>query len=111
MLDFKIIKQQVAKSYPKIRDYYSPDIEGYPEIDYSWPNVYARYSKNVDMEGEDEASAEFVRKENKYTDIKSLNILKRAKYCQRLYNKGYSVKDIAEKYNLSESRIRQYLKK
>jgi len=49
-------------------------------------------------------------KENKYTDIKSLNILKRAKYCQRLYNKGYSVKDIAEKYNLSESRIRQYLK-
>ena len=50
-------------------------------------------------------------KENKYTDIKSLNILKRAKYCQRLYNKGYSVKDIAEKYNLSESRIRQYLKK
>ena len=31
-------------------------------------------------------------KENKYTDIKSLNILKRAKYCQRLYNKGYSVK-------------------
>ena len=49
-------------------------------------------------------------KENKYTDIKSINILKRAKYCQRLYNKGYSVKDIAEKYNLSESRIRQYLK-
>ena len=49
-------------------------------------------------------------KENKYTNIKSLNILKRAKYCQRLYNKGYSVKDIAEKYNLSESRIRQYLK-
>ena len=42
--------------------------------------------------------------------LKSLNILKRAKYCQRLYNKGYSVKDIAEKYNLSESRIRQYLK-
>ena len=50
-------------------------------------------------------------KENKYTDIKSLNILKRAKYCQRLYNKGYSVKDIAGKYNISESRIRQYLKK
>lgn len=65
MLDSKTIKQQVAKSYPKIRDYYSPDIEGYPEIDYSWPNVYARYSKNIDMEGEDPASAEFVRKENK----------------------------------------------
>ena len=50
-------------------------------------------------------------KENKYTDIKSSNILERAKHCQHLYNKGISVKDIAKKYNLSESRIRQYLKK
>tara|TARA_A100001201_G_scaffold12384_1_gene15924 strand:+ start:378 stop:548 length:171 start_codon:yes stop_codon:yes gene_type:complete len=49
-------------------------------------------------------------KENKYTNIKSLDILERAKHCQHLYNKGISVKDIAKKYNLSESRIRQYLK-
>ena len=50
-------------------------------------------------------------KENKYTDIKSSNILERAKHCQHLYSGGMSVKGIAEKYNLSESRIRQYLKK
>ena len=49
-------------------------------------------------------------KENKYTDIKSSNILERAKHCQHLYGGGMSVKRIAEKYNLSESRIRQYLK-
>jgi DNA-binding NarL/FixJ family response regulator len=50
-------------------------------------------------------------KENKYTDIKSSDILERAKHCQHLYSGGMSVKRIAEKYNLSESRIRQYLKK
>ena len=50
-------------------------------------------------------------KENKYTNIKSLSILERAKHCQHLYSEGMSVKDIAKKYNLSESRIRQYLKK
>ena len=49
-------------------------------------------------------------KENKYTNIKSLDILERAKHCQHLYNEGMSVKDIAKKYDLSESRIRQYLK-
>ena len=49
-------------------------------------------------------------KENKYTNIKSLDILERAKYCQHLHSKGMSIKDIAEKFNLSESRIRQYLK-
>ena len=49
-------------------------------------------------------------KENKYTNIKSLSILERAKHCQHLYSKGMSVKDIAKKYDLSESRIRQYLK-
>ena len=65
MLDLEIIKQQVEKSYPKIRDYYSPDIEGWPKIDYDWPNVYARYSGDPEMEGEDPASAEFVRKDNK----------------------------------------------
>ena len=65
MLDLEIIKQQVEKSYPKIRNYYSPDIEDWPEVDYSWPNVYARYSKNPKMEGEDPASAEFVRKDHK----------------------------------------------
>ena len=49
-------------------------------------------------------------KENKYTNIKSFDILERAKHCQYLHSKGMSVKDIAEKFNLSESRIRQYLK-
>jgi DNA-binding NarL/FixJ family response regulator len=49
-------------------------------------------------------------KENKYTNIKGSDILERAKYCQHLHSKGMSVKDIAEKFNLSESRIRQYLK-
>ena len=64
MLDLEIIKQQVEKSYSKIRDHYSPDLEGWPEVDYSWPNVYARHSGNPKMEGEDPASAEFVRKDN-----------------------------------------------
>ena len=49
-------------------------------------------------------------KENKYTDIKSEEILGRAKHCQYLHSKGKSVKELAEKYELSESRIRQYLK-
>ena len=49
-------------------------------------------------------------KENKYKDIKSIDILERAKHCQYLHNKGKSVKEIAEMYKLSESRIRQYLK-
>ena len=49
-------------------------------------------------------------KENKYTDIKSLDILERAKHCQYLHIKGMSIKEIADKYNLSKSRIRQYLK-
>ena len=49
-------------------------------------------------------------KENKYTNIKGSNILERAKHCQHLHSKGMSVKEIAEKYDLSESRIRQYLK-
>lgn len=49
-------------------------------------------------------------KENKWTDIKSNEILGRAKHCQHLFSKGKSVKELAEKYKLSESRIRQYLK-
>ena len=49
-------------------------------------------------------------KENKYTNIKSEEILSRAKNCQYLHSKGKSVKELAEKYELSESRIRQYLK-
>ena len=69
-MEEKEIIQIVNKVYPKIVKYYTGDSEeeykkGFPEIDYSWPNVYARYSQNVDMEGEDDASAEFVRKENK----------------------------------------------
>ncbi len=49
-------------------------------------------------------------KENKWTDIKSKKILGRAKHCQYLQSKGKSVKELAEMYKLSESRIRQYLK-
>ena len=69
-MEEKEIIQIVNKVYPKIEKYYAGDNEeeykkGFPEIDDSWPNVYARYSQNVDMEGEDDASAEFVRKENK----------------------------------------------
>ena len=69
-MEEKEIIQIVNKVYPKIVKYYAGDNEeeykkGFPEIDHSWPNVYARYSQNVDMEGEDDASAEFVRKENK----------------------------------------------
>ena len=44
-------------------------------------------------------------KENKYKDIKSIEILGRAKHCQYLQIKGKSVKEIAEMYKLSESRI------
>ena len=49
-------------------------------------------------------------KDNKWTDIKSDEILERAKHCQYLHSKGKSVKELAKKYELSESRIRQYLK-
>ena len=69
-MEEKDIIQIVNNVYPKIVKYYTDGIEkeydkGFPEVDHSWPNVYARHSKNRDMEGEDPASAEFVRKENK----------------------------------------------
>lgn len=50
-------------------------------------------------------------KTNTYTDIQSINIRKRAMECQNLYRKGITVKELAARFNLSESRIRQYLKK
>jgi DNA-binding transcriptional regulator LsrR (DeoR family) len=50
-------------------------------------------------------------KENKYTDIQSEDIRKRANECQNHYQEGITVKELAVKFKLSESRIRQYLKK
>lgn len=50
-------------------------------------------------------------KENKYTDIQSEDIRKRAKECQNHHREGITVKELATRFNLSESRIRQYLKK
>ena len=49
-------------------------------------------------------------KDNRWTKIKSDEILGRAKNCQDLHSKGKSVKELAKHYELSESRIRQYLK-
>jgi Mor family transcriptional regulator len=49
-------------------------------------------------------------KDNTYTDIKSTLIKDRATKINKLYNEGVSVKDLAVKYELSESRIREYLK-
>lgn len=50
-------------------------------------------------------------KENKYTDIQSVDIRKRAKECQNHHRDGMTVKELAVKFKLSQSRIRQYLKK
>lgn len=50
-------------------------------------------------------------KTNKYTDIQNIGVRKRAKECQNLYREGTPVKELAARFNLSESRIRQYLKK
>ena len=130
-MEEKDIIQVVNKVYPKIVKYYAGDNEeeykkGFPEIDHSWPNVYARYSQNVDMEGEDDASAEFVRKEKKiyvYYDnvpdredlVKALiheyvHFLQSESWMQRYYKSGgyeyhnhpYEVKatEEEEKWNL-----------
>ena len=50
-------------------------------------------------------------KDSKYTDIKSTLVKDRATKINKLYSKGMSVKDISSKYELSQSRIREYLKK
>ena len=50
-------------------------------------------------------------KDKKYYEIESKLIRNRAKEVNRLYELGTSVKDLAIKYKLSESRIREYLKK
>jgi|13_taG_2_1085334.scaffolds.fasta_scaffold00645_26 transposase len=47
----------------------------------------------------------------KYTKIKNINIVLRAFYAKLLYKLGVSVKEIAFRFELSESRIYQYLKK
>ena len=44
-------------------------------------------------------------KENKYTNIKSLSILERAKHCQHLHSEGMSVKDIAIHFNVTRRTI------
>jgi DNA-binding NarL/FixJ family response regulator len=50
-------------------------------------------------------------KDSKYTNIKSTSVKDRATEVNKLHDKGVSVKDIADRYDLSESRIREYLKK
>ena len=50
-------------------------------------------------------------KDKKYYEIESKLIRNRVKEVNRLYELGTSVKDLAIKYELSESRIREYLKK
>ena len=49
-------------------------------------------------------------KDKKYYDIESKLIRNRAKEVSRLHELGTSVKDLAVKFELSESRIREYLK-
>jgi len=50
-------------------------------------------------------------KDKKYYEIESKLIRNRVKEVNRLHESGTSVKDLAIKYQLSESRIREYLKK
>ena len=50
-------------------------------------------------------------KDKKYYEIESKLIRNRVKEVNRLHESGTSVKDLAIKYELSESRIREYLKK
>ena len=49
-------------------------------------------------------------KDKKYYDIKGNKVRNRAKEVVKLYSLGESVKELATKYELSESRIREYLK-
>tara|TARA_R110000772_G_scaffold156021_1_gene267092 strand:+ start:101 stop:316 length:216 start_codon:yes stop_codon:yes gene_type:complete len=60
-------------------------------------------TKTIDMKNWDS-------KDKKYYDIESKLIRNRAKEVSRLHESGTSVKDLAAKYELSESRIREYLK-
>lgn len=49
--------------------------------------------------------------QNEWTPIQDLDVRKRAELASILHFKeGYSVKEIAERFNLSESRIREYFK-
>jgi Mor family transcriptional regulator len=50
-------------------------------------------------------------KDKKYYDIKGDEVRDRAKEVAKLYSLGKSIKELASKYELSESRIREYLKK
>jgi transposase len=48
---------------------------------------------------------------NEWTPIQDLDIRKKAELASILHFKeGYSVKEIADRFNLSESRIREYFK-
>ena len=49
-------------------------------------------------------------KKNEWNNIQSEEIKDRCKKAKVLIDDGYSVKDIAVIFELSESRIRQYLK-
>jgi len=49
-------------------------------------------------------------KKKEYTDIIKMDTREKAKLAQFLKLQGMSVKDIAEKLELSESRIKEYLK-
>tara|TARA_B110000908_G_C10265063_1_gene462998 strand:+ start:327 stop:560 length:234 start_codon:yes stop_codon:yes gene_type:complete len=49
-------------------------------------------------------------KTSNYTDIAKISIRNKAKKAQRLHAEGNSVKEISEKWGMSESRIREYLR-
>jgi DNA-binding NarL/FixJ family response regulator len=49
-------------------------------------------------------------KKKEYTDIIKMDTREKAQLAQFLKLQGMSVKDIAEKLELSESRIKEYLK-
>jgi len=49
-------------------------------------------------------------KKKEYTDIIKMDTREKAKLAQFLKLQGMSVKDIAEKLELSESRIKEYLR-
>jgi hypothetical protein len=50
-------------------------------------------------------------KTSNYTDIKKISTRNKANKAQKLHAEGKSVKEISEKWGMSESRIREYLRK
>jgi hypothetical protein len=123
MNDKDIIKV-VNKVYPKIRDYYGSNRSDFPPIEIH-TNIHARLSGEPDAEGEEEAEAEFDRKENKiflYSDTintdediirgiihEYVHFLQNASWMKRYYNMGRDYTN--HPYEMSASKEEENWKK